>query len=53
MGAGQEADFGGQRADLVHAAAVDTLLFVEEPAADDDLLGLVDGLVDQPGSVSA
>ena len=47
--AGQQADLGGQRADLVHLAAVDALLLVEQPAADDEFLELVERLVDLGG----
>ena len=41
MHAGQDADFCGQRADLVDAAAIHALALVQQPAADDVLLHLV------------
>ena len=41
----QQADLRGQRADLVHFASVDTLLFIEQPAADNELLKLVDRFI--------
>ena len=46
VGARQQADFRGQRAHLVHAAAVHALLIVEQPAAHDVFLRLVEALVD-------
>ena len=39
--AGQQAHFGGQRADLVDAAAVHALALVQQPAAHHELLHLV------------
>ncbi len=41
MDAGQDADFGSQRADLVDAAAIHALALIEQPAADHVLLHLV------------
>ena len=41
MHTGQDADFCGQRADLVDAAAIHALALVQQPAADDVLLHLV------------
>ena len=41
MDAGQQADFSGQRADLIDAAAVNALAVLEQPGADDLLLQLV------------
>ena len=41
---GKEIDLCGKRTDLVHSSAVNALLVVDEPAADDLLLDLVDKL---------
>ena len=43
--AGQQAHFGGQRADFIHLAAVHALLLIQQPAAHDELLGLIHALV--------
>ena len=44
MSSRQEADLCGERTDLIHAAAVDALVILEQPAADDLLLNFVDEL---------
>ena len=44
--AGQDADLAREWADIVHASAVYALLLIKQPAADDELLGLVQTLVD-------
>ena len=41
MHTGQQTDLGGQRADLVDAAAIDALAVLQQPGADDLLLQLV------------
>ena len=43
---GQNSDLAGERTNIVHASAVNALLLVEEPAANDELLCLVQTLVD-------
>ena len=43
---GNQADFGGQGTDLIHAAAVHTLALIQQPAAHHILLQLVEALVD-------
>ena len=45
MNAGNDADFGIQRTDLIHAAAVYTLAVIQQPAAHHKLLQLVDALI--------
>jgi len=45
MCAGQQSDFGSQRADLVHAAAVHTFLVIQQPAAHYEFLRFVKALV--------
>ena len=44
--AGQQVNFCSQRTDLVHCTAVNTLLLIQQPAANNILLGLVQALVD-------
>src|SRR5699024_8660898 len=47
VGPGQQAHFSGQGPDLVHAAAVHTLLLVQQPAAYHVFLGAVHTVVNE------
>ncbi len=41
MAAGKKTNLSRQRADLVHAASVNTALLIKQPAADNELLQLI------------
>ena len=49
MHTGQQTDLGGQRANLVDAAAIDALAVLQQPGADDLLLQLVADEVEVSG----